>query len=76
MASTHPLHKDFDTDLKRWKDQIKYVLGDDDDVWRTNELAKWGIICYLGFGFFVIFSDAPQLLFLALYCIITKTQHV
>jgi len=23
MASTHPLHKDFDTDLKRWKDQIK-----------------------------------------------------
>ena len=25
MASTHPLHKDFDTDLKRWKDNIKYV---------------------------------------------------
>lgn len=23
MASTHPLHKDFDSDLKRWKDQIK-----------------------------------------------------
>lgn len=23
MASTHPLHKDFDTDLKRWKKTIK-----------------------------------------------------
>lgn len=23
MASTHPLHKDFDADLKRWKEQIK-----------------------------------------------------
>jgi hypothetical protein len=23
IATTHPLHKDFDTDLKRWKDQIK-----------------------------------------------------
>jgi uncharacterized protein YchJ len=23
MASTHPMHKDFDTDLKRWKNTIK-----------------------------------------------------
>lgn len=23
MATTHPLHKDFNTDLKQWKDQIK-----------------------------------------------------
>ena len=23
MATTHPLHKDFNTDLKQWKEQIK-----------------------------------------------------
>jgi uncharacterized protein YchJ len=26
MATTHPLHKDFNTDLKQWKEQIKYVF--------------------------------------------------
>lgn len=25
IATTHPLHKDFTTDLRAWKDQIKYV---------------------------------------------------
>lgn len=26
MASTHPLNKEFNTDLKEWKEKIKYAI--------------------------------------------------
>ena len=32
MASTHPLHKDFNTDLKRWKESIKLNMYDNFDM--------------------------------------------
>mmetsp|Transcript_20961 Transcript_20961/g.51498 ORF Transcript_20961/g.51498 Transcript_20961/m.51498 type:complete len:120 (+) Transcript_20961:95-454(+) len=32
MASTHPLHKDFNTDLKQWKETIKTNMYDNFDM--------------------------------------------
>jgi len=32
IASTHPMHKDFDTDLKRWKSTIKTNMYDNFDM--------------------------------------------
>ncbi|CAJ1954601.1 unnamed protein product [Cylindrotheca closterium] len=34
MASTHPLHKDFNTDLKQWKETIKTNMYDNFDMKR------------------------------------------